>query len=102
MSEGKCKQCEAKLVVRANKSTGECFLGCSGFPLCKYTEPYPQDEPLVVSGGVLPASELQAEDAINSLCLPRGEHARDAFERDFENMMSEMDNEDPDGEEYYE
>lgn len=33
----KCPRCSAKMVERANKKTGENFLGCSRYPKCKGT-----------------------------------------------------------------
>ena len=32
-----CPWCGAQLVVRTNKKTGQRFLGCSGFPLCRFS-----------------------------------------------------------------
>jgi ssDNA-binding Zn-finger/Zn-ribbon topoisomerase 1 len=34
-----CPKCDkGKLVRRANRNTGEKFLGCSEYPACKYTQ----------------------------------------------------------------
>jgi len=33
-----CPRCTGKLIERTKKTTGEKFLGCSGFPQCRYVE----------------------------------------------------------------
>ena len=38
-TEEKCPQCGKALVFRYSKKTGKKFLGCSGYPDCKYTQP---------------------------------------------------------------
>jgi DNA topoisomerase-1 len=38
-TDEKCPQCQRSLVVRYSKKTGSKFLGCSGYPECKYTKP---------------------------------------------------------------
>jgi DNA topoisomerase-1 len=38
-TEEKCPQCGKAMVVRYSKKTGKKFLGCSGYPECKYTKP---------------------------------------------------------------
>jgi DNA topoisomerase-1 len=38
-TEEKCPQCGRAMVVRYSKKTGSKFLGCSGYPECKYTKP---------------------------------------------------------------
>jgi len=38
-SDQKCPQCGKALVWRYTKKTGRKFLGCSGYPECKYTQP---------------------------------------------------------------
>ncbi|HEV3263326.1 MAG TPA: type I DNA topoisomerase, partial [Gemmataceae bacterium] len=38
-TEEKCPQCSKPLVFRYSKKTGKKFLGCSGYPECKYTQP---------------------------------------------------------------
>lgn len=37
--ETTCPKCGARLVERRNRQTGEPFLGCAGFPNCRYTRP---------------------------------------------------------------
>ena len=32
-----CPRCKRKIVKRVNKSTGEFFIGCAGFPKCRYS-----------------------------------------------------------------
>lgn len=34
-----CPNCELALVERHNRRSGEAFLGCSGYPRCRYTRP---------------------------------------------------------------
>ncbi|WP_187150608.1 ribonuclease HIII [Candidatus Mycoplasma haematobovis] len=34
----KCELCNRELIYRLSKKTGKQFIGCSGFPLCKYAE----------------------------------------------------------------
>ena len=36
----KCPKCSSDLVVRSNKLTGDKFIGCSGYPTCKYSTQY--------------------------------------------------------------
>lgn len=36
-----CPECGATLVERANRRTGERFLGCPRFPACKGARPAP-------------------------------------------------------------
>lgn len=38
-----CCDCGGTLVPRKNKKTGHQFLGCSRFPKCRRTAPYPQE-----------------------------------------------------------
>lgn len=38
ISEQKCQLCNSQLVFRHNKKTGSVFLGCPGFPNCRYTK----------------------------------------------------------------
>jgi DNA topoisomerase-1 len=38
-SDEKCPQCQRPLVSRFSKKTGTKFLGCSGYPECKYIKP---------------------------------------------------------------
>jgi|688.fasta_scaffold532060_2 ssDNA-binding Zn-finger/Zn-ribbon topoisomerase 1 len=33
-----CAQCGNQLVVRKNRQNGELFLGCSKYPVCKFTK----------------------------------------------------------------
>lgn len=35
----RCPSCERRLVVRTNRQTGDAFIGCSGYPRCRFTEP---------------------------------------------------------------
>lgn len=35
---GMCPECDGDLVIRMNRNTGDEFIGCSSFPMCKYTE----------------------------------------------------------------
>jgi ssDNA-binding Zn-finger/Zn-ribbon topoisomerase 1 len=35
-----CPRCQSPLEVHRNRKTGELFLGCSGFPHCRFSEPY--------------------------------------------------------------
>ncbi len=37
--EEACPRCGRALVMRRNRTTGEAFLGCEGFPRCRYTRP---------------------------------------------------------------
>lgn len=37
--KSRCPNCELVLVERRNRRTGEAFLGCSGYPRCRYTHP---------------------------------------------------------------
>ncbi len=40
MSKGaKCPKCGSELIVRRNRTKGEQFLACPGFPACRYTQP---------------------------------------------------------------
>lgn len=39
-----CPRCGSKLVTRHNRATDEPFLGCSGFPACRYTRPMPKPD----------------------------------------------------------
>ena len=36
-----CPRCGSTLVERRNRTTGESFLACPGFPACRYTQPVP-------------------------------------------------------------
>jgi ssDNA-binding Zn-finger/Zn-ribbon topoisomerase 1 len=43
-NKGKCLECKDGIAMdRTNTSTGEMFLGCSNYPRCKNSSPYPQD-----------------------------------------------------------
>lgn len=33
-----CPKCGKELVERVNKKTGEIFMGCTGFPVCKFSK----------------------------------------------------------------
>lgn len=35
---GTCPNCGCDLIVRTARATGNEFIGCTGFPRCKYTE----------------------------------------------------------------
>ena len=37
-----CKECWKPMVIRENSETGEEFLGCSQYPMCKATSPLPE------------------------------------------------------------
>lgn len=37
----RCPECGAELVIRAQRATGQEFLGCARYPRCKYSEPLP-------------------------------------------------------------
>ncbi len=37
--EEACPRCGRALVMRRNRTTGEAFLGCEGFPRCRYARP---------------------------------------------------------------
>lgn len=45
-----CPDCGARLAVRANRATGEEFLGCSKYPSCKHTEPLPEHVKMQLAG----------------------------------------------------
>lgn len=45
-----CPECDAKLVVRVNRSSGNQFLGCSNWPDCVYTRPIPEEYIMRASG----------------------------------------------------
>ena len=38
--KNRCPQCSRHLVERTNRKTKERFVGCTGYPQCKYTEPW--------------------------------------------------------------
>ena len=53
-----CPQCGARLVVRTNSSNYSQFLGCSGYPDCKYTTCIPESWRLKALGApMLPGME---------------------------------------------
>jgi DNA topoisomerase-1 len=37
-----CPKCGRRLTIKRNSETGEEFLGCTGFPDCRHTEPLPE------------------------------------------------------------
>lgn len=39
----RCPKCGAQLVKRQNRRSGEPFLGCSIYPACRHTQPWPAD-----------------------------------------------------------
>ena len=45
-----CRDCGKPLVVRANRETGQKFLGCSQYPQCQHTEPMAEDLLLRANG----------------------------------------------------
>jgi ssDNA-binding Zn-finger/Zn-ribbon topoisomerase 1 len=39
-----CPECRlGKLIERENSKNGNLFMGCSRFPVCRYTEAHPDD-----------------------------------------------------------
>ena len=34
-----CPLCDSRLVLRHNRASGDAFVGCATFPVCKFTEP---------------------------------------------------------------
>jgi len=38
-----CPRCESPSVVRENSQDGNYFIGCTGFPKCRWTEELPED-----------------------------------------------------------
>lgn len=36
-TSGKCPECDADLVLRENRRTGDEFWGCSNYPKCKWS-----------------------------------------------------------------
>lgn len=55
----KCPRCTTgQLLVKTNNNTQQQFLGCSEFPLCKFTEPLPIDMQMRLQGApTLPGLE---------------------------------------------
>ena len=45
-----CQDCGHPLVIRENGETGEEFLGCSQYPVCKATAPLPEHVRLEAMG----------------------------------------------------
>lgn len=39
-----------KLVVRTNSENGTQFLGCPNFPMCRHSEPIPEDVKMEAAG----------------------------------------------------
>lgn len=37
-----CPKCHQPLEIKRNRESGEEFLGCSMYPVCRYTEPLPE------------------------------------------------------------
>jgi ssDNA-binding Zn-finger/Zn-ribbon topoisomerase 1 len=35
-----CPRCESSMSVRTNRAKGSKFIGCDGYPSCRYTRPY--------------------------------------------------------------
>ena len=53
-----CPDCGKALVVRANRNTGEQFIGCSMWPDCAHTEKLPESLRMRLAGApVLPGFE---------------------------------------------
>ncbi|MFZ0052540.1 MAG: type I DNA topoisomerase [Desulfobaccales bacterium] len=62
----KCPKCQKELVVRRGRRTGE-FLGCSGYPKCKFTQDFTRDP----QGKPRPLDQ-EAETAAAYLCPRKG------------------------------
>ncbi len=45
-----CPDCGEPLVIRTNSKDDSQFLGCSGYPVCKHTEPLPEEIKLKAIG----------------------------------------------------
>jgi hypothetical protein len=39
-----CQHCNSPMTLRANKSTGNSFYGCTGYPVCLGTKPYVENQ----------------------------------------------------------
>lgn len=64
---GACLACKTGVAMdRTNRGTGEMFLGCSNYPKCKNSSPYPEEgvQPTVAKEGRSPYKKKKADGDI--------------------------------------
>jgi ssDNA-binding Zn-finger/Zn-ribbon topoisomerase 1 len=47
---GRCPQCGKAMKVRTNSENGSRFIGCTGYPDCRFTKPLPAYIELLEAG----------------------------------------------------
>jgi ssDNA-binding Zn-finger/Zn-ribbon topoisomerase 1 len=63
-----CPRCRKPMDLRTNSATGNYFLGCSGFPDCKYNAPFPLNVVCKPINQILKETKAEMADEILDKC----------------------------------